>query len=138
MRRAGAGGQQDGGKHGRGGGAHLRGDDGRPEPQQLGGRRGRLPAAPAAPLIDPHPGLRASGRAAAGCARGLRGQERPQGGAPDGATATATAGRQWGDYDVEGLRRGRRRGQGDPRPHPQLYDQHQHLHLQVLNECYNY
>lgn len=92
MRRAGAGGQQDGGKHGRGGGGQLRGDDGRPEPQQLGGCGGRLPAAPAtptAPLFDPGPCPRASRGAAAGGARGLRGQERPQGGAPDGAAATA-------------------------------------------------
>lgn len=111
MRQAGAGGLQDGGKHGRGGGGQLRGDDGRPEPQQLGGRRGRLPAAPAtpaAPLFDPSSCPRASGGSAADDACGLRGQERPQGGAPDGASATA--GGQWGDHDVEELRRGRRRG----------------------------
>lgn len=81
MRRAGAGGLQDGGKHGRGGVGQLRGDDGRPEPQQLGGRGGRLPAAPAAaaaaPLVDSSPCARAAGGSAAGGARGLGGQERP-------------------------------------------------------------
>lgn len=82
----------------------LRGDDGRPEPQQLGGRSGRLPAASATLAFDPSPCPKKTpgGQLLAMPAVSVDGKG-PKEGLPMGYAAAPEI--QWGDHDVEERRR---------------------------------